>query len=79
VKKLNIEQFQATANKLDYVTKKTQIHLYIFISYIMFEHYKLSFKMKKFCQTKQLTVPFASLDIINTKLSLRHWAMRVSM
>jgi len=78
VKTLHTEQFQATANKLDYVTKKTQIHIYIFISYMPSEHYKLSFKIK-ICQTKQLTVSFASLDIINTEHSLRHWAVRMSM
>ena len=54
MKSLHTEQFQATANESDYVTKKTQIHLYIFISYMMFEHYKLSFKIKKFCQTSSL-------------------------
>jgi len=79
VKTLHTEQFQATANKLDYITKKTQIHFYIFINYMMFKHYKLSFKIKKFCQTKQLTVPFASLDTINTQHSLRCWAVRMSM
>jgi len=77
LKTLHTEQFQATANKLDYITKKTQIHLYIFTVYMMFEHYKLSFKIKKFYQTKQLTVPFASFDIINTKHSLRRWAVRM--
>lgn len=46
---------------------------------MMFEHYKLSFKIKKFCQTKQLTVPLASLYIIHTEHSLRHWAVRMLM
>ena len=68
-----------TANKLDYVTKKTQIHLFIFISNTMFEHYKLSFKISKFCQKKQLTLPFASMDAINTEHSLRNLAVRMSM
>jgi hypothetical protein len=46
--------------------ENTNTPLYIFISNIMFEHYKSSFKIKKFCQTKQLSLPFASLDTINT-------------
>lgn len=79
MKTLHTEQFQASANKFDYVIQKTQIHFYIFSSYMMFEHYKLSFKIKKFYQTKQLTVPFASLDIINTEHSLRCWEVRMSV
>lgn len=44
---------------------------------MMFEHYKLSFKITKFYQTKQLIVPIASMDIINTKHSLRCLAVRM--